>query len=276
MTSTARIRGRPKSFDGKAAARNTIQSLDGALDVLDILSDSDGMTLTELSVKLSRSPSTIYRILNTFAKRSIVEIDAAVQTWHVGPAAFRLGSSFLRRSSILERSRPVMRSLMEEIGETANLGIEKSNSVLFISQVECLETIRAFFPPGTQSPMHASGIGKALLSLFPQDRLDKMLRKQTLEKFTDRTITDADALRRELKDIREKGFALDNEERTVGMRCIAAPIIDLHGEAVAGISVSGPTNRMTESRLEQISQLVREAAKTLSQSLGSAHRTTIT
>ncbi|MGR3343555.1 MAG: HTH-type transcriptional regulator BhcR [Paracoccaceae bacterium] len=275
MTSKTRLRGRPKSFDGKAAAKNTIRSLDGALDVLDILSDSDGMTLTELSVKLSRSPSTIYRILNTFAKRSIVEIDA-VQTWHVGPAAFRLGSSFLRRSSILERSRPVMRSLMEEIGETANLGIERSNSVLFISQVECQETIRAFFPPGTQSPMHASGIGKALLSLFPQDRLDKMLRRQTLEKFTDRTITDADVLRRDLKGIREMGFALDNEERTVGMRCIAAPIIDLHGEAVAGISVSGPTNRMTESRLEQISQLVREAADTLSQSLGTAHKTKIT
>ena len=276
MTSKTRLRGRPKSFDGKAAAKNTIRALDGALDVLDILSDSDGMTLTELSVKLSRSPSTIYRILNPFAKRSIVEIDAAVQTWHVGPAAFRLGSSFLRRSSILERSRPVMRSLMEEIGETANLGIEKSNNVLFISQVECLETIRAFFPPGTQSPMHASGIGKALLALFPQERLDKMLRGPILEKFTDRTITDADALRRDLKDIRERGFALDNEERTVGMRCIAAPIIDLHGEAVAGISVSGPTNRMAENRLEQISQLVREAADSLSQSLGTAHETTIT
>lgn len=270
MTSKTRLRGRPKSFDGKAAEKNTIQALDGALDVLDALSESDGMTLTALSVRLSRSPSTIYRILNTFAKRSIVEIDAAVQTWHVGPAAFRLGSSFLRRSSILERSRPVMRSLMEEIGETANLGIEKSGNVLFISQVECQETIRAFFPPGTQSPMHASGIGKALLSLFPKDRLDKMLRRGPLEKFTDRTITDADALRRELRDIRDKGFALDNEERTLGMRCIAAPILDLHGEAVAGISVSGPTHRMTQSRLGKISLLVSAAARSLSQSPGAA------
>ena len=270
MTSKSRLRGRPKSFDGKAAEKNTIQSLDGALDVLDALSESDGMTLTELSVKLARSPSTIYRILNTFAKRSIVEIDVAVQTWHVGPAAFRLGSSFLRRSSILERSRPVMRSLMEEIGETANLGIEKSGSVLFVSQVECLETIRAFFPPGTQSPMHASGIGKALLSLYSQERLDRMLRRRTLEKFTEQTIVDPDALRRELKDIRRKGYAVDNEERTMGMRCVAAPIIDLHGEAVAGISVSGPTHRMTQSRLEQISLLVSEGALNLSQGPGTA------
>ena len=270
MANKSRLRGRPKSFDGKAAEKNTIQSLDGALDVLDALSESDGMTLTELSVKLVRSPSTIYRILNTFAKRSIVEIDVAVQTWHVGPAAFRLGSSFLRRSSILERSRPVMRSLMEEIGETANLGIEKSGSVLFVSQVECLETIRAFFPPGTQSPMHASGIGKALLSLYSQERLDRMLRRRTLEKFTEQTIVDPDALRRELKDIRRKGYAVDNEERTMGMRCVAAPIIDLHGEAVAGISVSGPTHRMTQSRLEQISLLVSEGALNLSQGPGTA------
>jgi len=268
MPTTARLRGRPKSFDGKAAENNTIQSLTGALDVLDVLAAADGVTLSELSVRLSRSPSTIYRILNTFAQRAIVEIDPASQTWHVGPAAFRLGSSFLRRSSILERARPVMRELMEEIGETANLGIEKSNSVLFVSQVEARETIRAFFPPGTQSPMHASGIGKALLSLHPQNRLDRMLRLGDLEKFTSRTITDADVLRSELAKIRDDGYALDDEEREVGMRCIAAPIINNFGEPVAGISVSGPTHRMTEGRFASIGKLVREAGETLSRGLG--------
>ena len=268
MPDSNRLRGRPKSFDGKAAEKNTIQSLGGALDVLDVLAESDGLTLSEISSSLSRSPSTIYRILNTFAQRQVVEIDPALQTWFIGPKAFRLGSSFLRRSSILERARPIMRTLMEDIGETANLGIEKSDTVLFVSQVESRETIRAFFPPGTQSPLHASGIGKALLSLYSADRLDRLLRKQDRENFTQQTIVDADAIRRELAIIRNRGYAVDNEEREVGMRCIAASIVNNFGETVAGISVSGPTNRMTKDRFDHIGQRVSDAALTLSRGLG--------
>jgi len=270
MSDQMRLRGRPKSFDGKAAGKNTIQSLMGALDVLDALAASDGMTLTELSVKLSRSPSTIYRILNTFAQRAIVEMDAAAQTWHVGPAAFRLGSSFLRRSSILERSRPTMRALMESIGETANLGIEKSDHILFVSQVESRETIRAFFPPGTRSPLHASGIGKALLSLYSPERLTRISRRKALEKFTKHTITDPQKLGQDLAEIRARGYAIDNEEREIGMRCIAAPIVDHFGETIAGISVSGPTHRMTEQRFETIGLKVKDAAASLSRGLGAA------
>ncbi len=270
MSAPNRQRGRPKSFDGKAAEKNTIQSLVGALDVLDALSAANGMTLSELSVALSRSPSTIYRILNTFSQRAMVEIDPVLQVWHIGPASFRHGSSFLRRSSILERSRPVMRDLMEEIGETANLGIERANSVLFVSQVETRETIRAFFPPGTQSPMHASGIGKALLSRKPEAELQRLVQRMPLEKFTPNTITDPKQLQQELAQIRAKGFAVDNEERELGMRCIAAPIVDSLGETIAGISVSGPTHRMAGQRFDTIGRLVRLAGEKLSSDLGAA------
>jgi len=112
--------------------------------------------------------------------------------------------------------------------------------------------------------MHASGIGKALLSQYPPDRLGKFLRDATLTKFTANTIIDADALRAELAISRERGFAFDDEERTTGMRCVAAPIIDVHGEVVAGISVSGPTQRMALEQLEAMSECVRKAAATLS------------
>lgn len=271
MEKTSRLRGRPKSFDGKAASNNTIQSLENALDVLDILAISDGLTLTEISKNLSRSPSSIYRVLNTFERRGIVESDPTTQAWHIGSAAFRLGSSFLRRSGIVERSRPILRKLMEETSETANLGIARSGTVLFVSQVETHETIRAFFAPGTQSPMHASGIGKALLSRYTPERLDAFLRNYPLKRFTAHSITDEKTFRAELQDIRTRGFALDNEERTVGMRCVAAPIIDLHGEAVAGISVSGPTYRMTETQLDRISMLVCESAENLSEGLGARY-----
>lgn len=262
-----RQRGRPKSFHNKAA-QNTIQSLDRALDVMDVLADSSGLTLSEIASRLDQSPATIYRILSTLGARSVVEVDTAAQTWAIGAASFRLGSAFLRRSSVIERSRPVMRTLMEETGETSNLGIETNNLVMFVSQVESKESIRAFFPPGTQSPMHASGIGKALLSCYSESRVKGMVKKTRLEGFTGRTITDPVQLMAELANIRKRGFAFDDEEKTTGMRCIAAPIVNFYGEAVAGISISGPTNRLTAERIPRIGNLVCNAAQDLSRGLG--------
>jgi IclR family transcriptional regulator, acetate operon repressor len=267
MPPKTRTRGRPKSFYSKAS-QNTIQSVDRALDVLDILAAKGSMTLSEVAADLSQSPATIYRVLTTLAARKIVEIDPATQMWNIGPAAFQIGYSFIRRSSVVERSRPVMRDLMAQTGETSNLGIEKSDMVMFVSQVETHATIRAFFPPGTQSPMHASGIGKALLAYYPEQRINKLLQAEPLEGFTEKTITDPELLLQELQIIRSNGFAFDDGEKTQGMRCIAAPILNAFGEAVAGISVSGPTDRMTLARIETISEAVKHAATSLSHNLG--------
>jgi len=267
MPNKTRARGRPKSFY-KKATQNTIQSVDRALNVLEILASKGNLTLSDIAFDLDQSPATIYRVLSTLEARNIVEVDRAKQVWNVGPAAFQIGYSFLRRSSVVERSRPVMRDLMDQTGETANLGIEKTNMVMFVSQVETHETIRAFFPPGTQSPMHASGIGKALLAYYSTERITQLFKNNTLEKFTDNTITDPEKLREEIKKIRELGFAFDDEEKNLGMRCIAAPILNFFGEAVAGISVSGPTHRMSLDRIEIISKTVKQAATTLSYNQG--------
>jgi IclR family acetate operon transcriptional repressor len=260
-------RGRPKSFYSKVG-QNTIQSVDRAFDVLDILALKHGLTLSEIASELNQSPATIYRALSTLQARKIVETDPATQVWNIGPAAFQIGNAFVRRNSVVERSRPIMRDLMAQTGETANLGIEKSDRVIFVSQVETHETIRAFFPPGTQSPMHASGIGKALLAHYSDDRIMKLLKHSSLEQFTDKTITDPKELLQEIANIRSQGFAFDDEEKNLGMRCIASPILNYFGEAVAGISVSGPTHRMTLDRINNISAAVKDAANTLSQSLG--------
>ncbi len=267
MSAKSPPRGRPKSFYSKAN-QNRIQSVDRAFDVLDILASKHGLTLSEIATELNQSPATIYRVLSTLQARKIVETDPVTQVWDIGPTAFQIGYAFIRRSSVVERSRPIMRDLMVQTGETANLGIEKSDKVVFVSQVETDETIRAFFPPGTQSPMHASGIGKALLAHYSNDRLAKLLKRHSLEQFTNKTITDPKEILHEMENIRAQGFAFDDEEKNLGMRCIASPILNSYGEAVAGISVSGPTHRMTLNRINSISTAVMNAAKTLSQSLG--------
>ncbi|MFY0312602.1 HTH-type transcriptional regulator BhcR [Leisingera sp. D0M16] len=267
MPQAPRRKGRPKSFDS-ASQPPTIQSLDRALDVLDALAGASGMTLTELSTALDQSAATMYRVLSTLEARQIVEMEPQSQTWHIGAMAFRLGSAFLRRSSVIERARPVMRELMEATGETSNLGIERGGDVMFVSQVETHESIRAFFPPGTTSPMHASGIGKALLSCFGEDQLSRFLRGRTLQEFTKKTLTSAEALREDLAQIRSRGWSFDDEEKAPGMRCVAAPVFGMQGEVLAGISVSGPTARMPDARINEIGALVRGAAEKLSYGLG--------
>lgn len=267
MATEKRKRGRPRSFADKSE-QNTNQSLDRAIDILECLAGAQGLTLSEVAERLDMAPATVFRVLHTCETRRLTEIDPENQTWHIGAELFRLGSAFLMRNSLVERARPVMRQLMEATGETANIGIEREGEILFLSQVETQSNIRAFFQPGTRAPLHASGIGKALLSQYDRARIDRLLPEARLEEFTMKTLFDKDQLLAELDLIHRRGWALDDEERTHGMRCVAAPITDFTGEAVGGISVSGPSDRMPDERLTEIGGIVRDAALDLSRRLG--------
>jgi IclR family acetate operon transcriptional repressor len=232
------------------------------------LSESTGMTLSELAAAESESAATVYRVLVTLQGHGIVEMEELGQIWHVGGGAFRIGSAFLRRTKVVERSRQPMDRLMRETGETANLGIENRDEVLFLSQVETQEAIRAFFPPGTKSPMHASGIGKALLAWYPAERVAQIVARQGLPGFTTLTITSEVSLERDLARTRERGFAIDDGERAEGMRCVAAPVFNAHGEPVAGLSVSVPAFRLPLSATSRIGAQVRAAADQVTEATG--------
>lgn len=262
-----RARGRPRDWEDKTS-QNTIKSLDRAMRVFEFLSETQGRTLSSIATETGQSPATIYRILVTLEGRGLVELNKEEQLWHIGPQAFVIGARFLRRTSLVERARPVLRRLMERTGETANLGIEKEGAVLFVSQVETHASIRAFFPPGTLSPMHSSGIGKALLSQMSEERLTRLVANQALEAFTEKTITHLEALREDMQAIRGRGYSFDDEEKNLGMRCIAAPVFDVNSEAVAGISVSGPTSRIGLEQVEALSHAVIEAAQDLTLAIG--------
>jgi len=265
--SPRKTRGRPRGWDDKTA-QNTIKSLDRAMQVFEYLSEEQGKALSQLAEEMGQAPATVYRVLVTLEGRGLVEFDRYEQVWHIGPRAFVIGARFLRRTSLVDRARPIMRRLMEETGETANLGVEREGAVLFLSQVETHASIRAFFPPGTLSQMHASGIGKALLAHMDADRLDRVFSSDVPKKFTEFTITDLSDLQSDLAGIRDRGYSVDNEEKNLGMRCIAAPVFDQNREAVAGISVSGPTSRVSPEEVERLSRPVVDAAHALTAAIG--------
>jgi IclR family acetate operon transcriptional repressor len=266
-TARKRTRGRPRSFNAPPDS-NTIQALDRALHILKVLAASEGMSLSELAEAAGQSPATVYRVLSTYETHGMVEFQPAQQIWFVGQEAFRIGSAFLGRSNLVEVARAVMHDLMARTGETANLAIAEGGQVMFLSQVETHEPIRAFFRPGTRSPIHASGIGKALLAWYPADRIDRIIRDEGLEAFTEHTITSRDDLLAGLAEIRERGWALDDEEKTLGMRCVAAPIFNEFREAIAGVSISGPTARMQAGGSVDYGALVRAAADEITRAIG--------
>lgn len=262
----ARTRGRPRSFNDRTD-QNTIKAVDRAMTVLRTLSELENATLSNLSQATGDPAASVYRVLVTLQAHEIVDLDPTDQTWHVGAGTFQIGSAFLRRTSLIERAREPMRTLMVATGETANLGIRSEGDVLFVSQVETHAPIRAFFPPGTRADLHASGIGKALLAALDPARRAAVL-PATLSRYTSKTLADHAMLTIDLDQIAARGFSVDDEERNEGMRCIAAPVRNLHGEVVAGISVSGPTSRVASNRIDAFAAHVMAAAETLSQRLG--------
>ena len=265
--SESRPRGRPKAFHD-TTDQNTVQSLDRAMAMLAVLAKSTGLTLSDLAAQTGQAAATIYRALITLQSHGMVEVEEKGQLWHVGGGAFRVGSAFLRRTKVVERARAPMDALMRATGETANLGIESGDEVLFLSQVETHEAIRAFFPPGTKGPMHVSGIGKALLAWYPPDRVQGIIARQGLPKFTSLSITSESSLLRDLAHTRQRGYSIDDQERATGMRCIAAPIFNAYGEPVAGLSVSGPAFRIYLSDAAKIGQAVRAAAHSVTIATG--------
>jgi IclR family acetate operon transcriptional repressor len=267
MVENPRPRGRPKAFHDKTE-QNTVQALDRALGLLEILAAHPALTLSELAVYSGQATATVYRALVTLEARGMVEIDGLGKTWHIGCGAFRIGAAFLRHTKVVERARAPMAALMRDTNETANLGIEVGDEVLFLAQVETHEAIRAFFPPGTKGPMHVSGIGKALLAWTESAKITAIIARRGLMVFTPFSISTPEELFRDLAATRMRGFAIDDQERAEGMRCVAAPIFNSHGEPVAGISVSGPAFRLTLSAAEGVGEHVRNAADFVTKTVG--------
>jgi IclR family acetate operon transcriptional repressor len=262
-----RQRGRPRAFSPSPEA-GPVQSLDRALRILAIVAEGSGLSLSEIAARSGLAASTAYRMLTTLEAHGMVEFDRTDQLWSIGVETYRMGAAFLRRRKLVDRARVVMQELMEKTGETANLGVAEDDCVVFVSQVETHQAIRAFFRPGTRSSFHASGIGKAVLAHLPPERVAAIIRKTGLEGFTQKTLSSPAALARDLTEIQERGWSVDDEERHPGMRCIAAAIFNEFGEPIGGVSVSGPTVRITPERLGAVGPLVRDAAAEITGMIG--------
>ncbi len=267
MTDAKRPRGRPRSAFKESSA-GSLQSLDRALGLLSRIAQTRGATLSDLARESGVPTATTHRILGTLQAQRYVSFDEERQEWRIGLEAYRTGLSFLARNSVSEVGRPVMRRLMEKTGETANLAVPSGAAVVFIGQVETSNPIRAFFPPGSRTSMHASGIGKAILAALRPEALSGLLEQMAFESYTGSTFNTAATLGADLDRIRARGWSYDREERYRGMSCIGAAIYDGAGEPCAGVSVSGPTARLAPDRAWVLGEEIVAAAREITELSG--------
>ena len=268
ITQMSKKRGRPpgpnsRAGDGKNA------SLTRALTLLERLSEAPlGINLTDLSQQLGMPPATVHRLLNTFEEMNFVEQDAEAGLWFVGLKAFTVGNAFLNRRNFVETARPYMQALVDLCGETVSLGVIDDGEVVFISQIESKEMMRMIVTLGSRSPIHASGDGKAMLASLSEADVASLLQSKGLARYTDHSVDNPADLRTALEQIRLQGYALDDEEHAIGLRCVAANIFDENAVALAAISLSGPKARIIDSRLAELGSAVRQTAAEITEALG--------
>ena len=165
-------------------------------------------------------------------------------------------------------ARPFLQKLENQTNEVIHLVVFDQSEVVYIEKLEGNEILRMHSKVGKRAPMHCTSVGKAILAHLPLDVVSSIIDRKGLPVHTDYTIINRDDLFKELEDIRERGYALDLQENEYGITCIAVPIFDYTGQVVSAISISGPTMRMTEERLEQLKQPIIQIGQQISNRLG--------
>ncbi len=249
--------------------RDLVQSVDRALSILEILANySEGLGITEISEKADLHKSTVHRLLSTLIYKGYVVQDLDTNRYKITFKLFDLGSKKIEKIDLLSASRLYTKKLMESINEVVHLVIREGSQVVYIDKVEANNTIRMASRVGKRSPMYCTSVGKAILAHLPRYEMMEIWDKSKIGKLTDYTITDLGKMDIELKKIKELGYAVDNEENEIGVRCVGAPIFNRYGEVEAAISISGPTTRITENRIKDIAKEVSYYATLISKELG--------
>ena len=246
-----------------------MKSLNRALDLIEIISERGGIGVRELSKTAGLPPASTHRIIAALVTRGYLNKNERNHHYTLSPKFLILGQRVQQQIDIVSVARPYLEKLMSETRENANLCVRDGNNVIYIDHVGSPDHhLRAFTKLGGKAPLYASGVGKVFLSCFGRQRLQQFIDQVELMPFTPYTITTIPKLIDELNTIRRKGYAIDNQENEIGVRCAAAPVFNHSGRIQAAVSVSGAAQRLTVKRLPILGRLVVDIAQQLSAAIG--------
>lgn len=240
-----------------------IQSLARGLKIMDMLANANrSMSITELAEALDIDKSSASRMVKTLVTYDYVQPEQGTRRFVLGRRFNQISWQLMNRLPVREKAKPYLYRLVDETGECSHTAIYSDGLALVIDDVEAeSSSLRVVGGIGRRIPLHCTAVGKGLIASGDYPLPD------TLTQRTPHTITDRDALCDHLKVIRSQGYALDDEENDIGVRCIAAPVYDYMGTVIATIGISGPTVRIPDERIAPLAAQVIRAARELSEEL---------
>lgn len=244
------------------------QSLDRALQLLWDVAESP-KTIRALAERLAVHPTTALRLVQSLQERRMVERQANGE-YRLGSGVLELGQRAAERIDIRAVAAPHMRELGRATGETVHLAVLAADNVVYVDKVDSVHPVRMYSRIGIVAPLHCTGVAKAFLAFLDDEERERLIARTPLERYNDRTLTTADALRADLTLSRERGYAIDAEEHETGIHCVAAPVLNADGTVAGSMSVSAPTSRVGRDALLAFVPPLLEAARRSSAGLGYA------
>jgi DNA-binding IclR family transcriptional regulator len=247
----------------------TVRSVERAIDLLEeLMSQSAPISLAELSERVSLHPSTAHRLLATLESRRFVYQDGVSKLYSLGPKLLYPAQGGQTSQVLRNFVNPILQEISTATGESTTMAIRSGNHALGIAKATSGRAVDVSLQSGALAPLHCTAVGKSILSNLDTLEVVKIIEAEGMSPNTPNTITDLSKLLDELKCVRSQGFAVDNEEWEIGIRCVAVPVFSEDGRVFGAISVSGPAGRITKEKAEDLAGVIRQSAARLSARLG--------
>jgi IclR family transcriptional regulator, KDG regulon repressor len=249
--------------------RYRIHVIDRAAQILDCFGfDHQELSVSEIGAKTGLHRSTAHRILMALEYNDLIKQNPSTGKYHLGIKLFKLGHQAVSQLNLREICRPFLSRLMNDTKETIHLAVLDDDQVLYLDKVEGPHALRMPSRVGRYIPTYCTSLGKAMLSCLDDQEVKSILRRQTLKPHTENTVKNINQLLADLGSVRKRGYAVDNEEIEIGLRCVGAPLRDYTGGMVGAISVAAPSARLSEKNTPVIGRMVIAIAAGISQKLG--------
>lgn len=248
-----------------------IGSVEKALKIFEyVISKKNGARIQDIAQHMNLSPPAVYKHLETLVNCGYVYKEPQTHKYIASYKIVELSSIVLRNVQVREIAHPFLVDLMEKTGMTVHFAIKDGDEGVYVDKIESARTIPTISRIGMRMRLYSTGFGKAILAFMPSEELNSYLSRVKLVKHTHNTITDPDRLIHELSLIRQKGYAIDNEENEHGVKCVGAPVFDYTGNVIGGISVTAAATSFSEQTIVVVAMEVMRTAHEISKKLGAS------
>ncbi|MCA4134539.1 IclR family transcriptional regulator [Arthrobacter sp. M4] len=262
----------PEAEKGPEGQPGGVQSVDRALQILEILARDGHAGVSEIAEEMGVHKSTVFRLLGSLVSREMVYQNSDRGKYRLGFGILRLATSIPARLSLVREARPILESLAEESKETVNLAVLRSNYAVNVDQALGPSTLATHDWVGGLTPLHATSSGKVLLAALPAEERDRIIKVTGLPARTPKTITNRDDLEKQLLDVAHKGYAETHEELEIGLNAIAVPVYNHLGTVIGAVSISGPAFRFEPEKVPGLVEVLRAAGLRISAKMGYTRR----